>query len=167
MLELLFLKSMIFLILHSFYNKYAFEVTSVVSVDSMDCSPPGSSVHGILQARILEWAAFSYCRISFCLKDQTHASYVSHISRQVFYHQHHLGSPITSIYYFKLIFIGIQLLPMLSFYCIVCIECTAKSISGIFTYIRSLLEFLPVQVWISVVGPYAAVCCFCLRLVFL
>ena len=23
----------------------------------MDCSPPGSSVHGILQARILEWAA--------------------------------------------------------------------------------------------------------------
>ena len=25
--------------------------------DSMDCSPPGSSVHGILQARILEWAA--------------------------------------------------------------------------------------------------------------
>ena len=25
----------------------------------MDCSPPGSSVHGILQARILEWVAFS------------------------------------------------------------------------------------------------------------
>ena len=27
--------------------------------DPMDYSPPGSSVHGILQARILEWAAFS------------------------------------------------------------------------------------------------------------
>ena len=26
--------------------------------DPMDCSLPGSSVHGILQARILEWAAF-------------------------------------------------------------------------------------------------------------
>ena len=26
----------------------------------MDCSPPGSSVHGILQARILEWAAISF-----------------------------------------------------------------------------------------------------------
>ena len=26
--------------------------------DSVDCSPPGSSVHGILQARILEWVAF-------------------------------------------------------------------------------------------------------------
>ena len=27
--------------------------------DVMDCSPPGSSVHGILQARILEWVAIS------------------------------------------------------------------------------------------------------------
>ena len=30
--------------------------------DSMDCSPPGSSVHGILQARILEWVAVSFSR---------------------------------------------------------------------------------------------------------
>ena len=28
--------------------------------DSMDCSPPGSSVHGILQARRLEWDAISF-----------------------------------------------------------------------------------------------------------
>ena len=28
----------------------------------MDCSPPGSSVHGILQARILEWVAISSSR---------------------------------------------------------------------------------------------------------
>ena len=28
----------------------------------MDCSPPGSSVHGILQARIPEWVAIPYCR---------------------------------------------------------------------------------------------------------
>ena len=28
--------------------------------DSMDCSPPGSSVHGILQARILEWIAVPF-----------------------------------------------------------------------------------------------------------
>ena len=28
--------------------------------DTMDCSPPGSSVHGILQARILEWVAISF-----------------------------------------------------------------------------------------------------------
>ena len=30
--------------------------------DPVNCSPPGSSVHGILQARILEWAAISSCR---------------------------------------------------------------------------------------------------------
>ena len=28
--------------------------------DPMDCSPPGSSVHGVLQARILEWVAIPY-----------------------------------------------------------------------------------------------------------
>ena len=28
----------------------------------MDCSPPGSSIHGILQARILEWVAISFSR---------------------------------------------------------------------------------------------------------
>ena len=39
-------------------------VTSVVSTlcDPMDCSPPGSSVPGILQARILEWVAVSFSR---------------------------------------------------------------------------------------------------------
>ena len=28
--------------------------------DPVDCSPPGSSVHGILQARVLEWVAISF-----------------------------------------------------------------------------------------------------------
>ena len=28
----------------------------------MDCGPPGSSAHGILQARILEWVAISFSR---------------------------------------------------------------------------------------------------------
>ena len=28
--------------------------------DAMDCSPPGSSVHGILQARVLEWGAIAF-----------------------------------------------------------------------------------------------------------
>ena len=30
--------------------------------DPVDCSPPGSSVHGILQARVLEWAVISFSR---------------------------------------------------------------------------------------------------------
>ena len=32
---------------------------SIISCDSLDCNPPGSSLHGILQARILEWVANS------------------------------------------------------------------------------------------------------------
>ena len=39
--------------------------------DPMDCSPPGSSVHGILQERILEWVAMPSSRGSFQLRDQT------------------------------------------------------------------------------------------------
>ena len=38
--------------------------------DPVDCNPPGSSVHGIRQARILEWVAISSSRGSFLLMDQ-------------------------------------------------------------------------------------------------
>ena len=37
----------------------------------MDTSPPGSSVHGILQAKILEWVAISFSRGSSPPRDQT------------------------------------------------------------------------------------------------
>ena len=40
----------------------------------MHCSPPGSSVHGSSQARILEWAAISFSRGSSWPRDQTHVS---------------------------------------------------------------------------------------------
>ena len=39
--------------------------------DPMDCSPPGSSVHGIFQARILEWVAMPSSRGSFWPRDRT------------------------------------------------------------------------------------------------
>ena len=39
--------------------------------DPVDCSPPGSSVHGILQARILEWAVMPSSRGSSGPRDQT------------------------------------------------------------------------------------------------
>ena len=39
--------------------------------DPTNCSPPGSSVHGILQARILEWIAISFSRGSSWSRDQT------------------------------------------------------------------------------------------------
>ena len=44
--------------------------------DPMACSPPGSSIHGILQARILVWVASSYPRRSSSPRDQTYASCV-------------------------------------------------------------------------------------------
>ena len=40
----------------------------------MNYSPPGSSVHGILQARILEWVAIPFSRGSSQLRDRTHVS---------------------------------------------------------------------------------------------
>ena len=58
--------------------------------DPMDCSLPGSSVHGIFQARVLEWVAISFSRGSSWLRDQTQ---VSHIVGRHFYHRSHQGSP--------------------------------------------------------------------------
>ena len=42
----------------------------------MDYSLPGSSIHGILQVRILEWVAMPFSRGSSQPRDQTHVSYV-------------------------------------------------------------------------------------------
>ena len=54
--------------------------------DPMDCSPPVSSVHGILQARILEWVAMPSSRGSSQPRDRTRISDISCISRWVLYH---------------------------------------------------------------------------------
>ena len=45
----------------------------------MDCSPPGSSVHKIFQARILEWVAISFSRGSSRPRDQTHISHLLYL----------------------------------------------------------------------------------------
>ena len=45
--------------------------------DPVDCSPPGSSVHGILQARILEWVAISFSRESSQPRDRTQVSRIA------------------------------------------------------------------------------------------
>ena len=45
--------------------------------DPMDCGPPGSSVHGILQARRLEWAAISSSKGSSWPRDQTWISCIA------------------------------------------------------------------------------------------
>ena len=45
--------------------------------DPIDCSPSGSSVHGILQARRLEWVAMPSSRGSSRPRDRTHVSFIT------------------------------------------------------------------------------------------
>ena len=71
--------------------------------NSMDCSLPGSSVHRILQARILEWVVISSSRESSRPRDQIWVSFVSCIGRWLLYHWCHLERPILfhwSVYLF-------------------------------------------------------------------
>ena len=53
------------------------------SCDPINCSPPGSTVYGIFQARILKWVAIPFSRGSSWLRDWTH---ISCIGRQILYH---------------------------------------------------------------------------------
>ena len=53
-------------------KRWKLELTSLSRVrlcDPMDCSPPGSAVHGIFQARVLEWAAIAFSRGSSHLEE--------------------------------------------------------------------------------------------------
>ena len=51
----------------------------------MDCKLPASSVHGILQARILEWPSICFSRGFSQPKNWTHISYISCIGRRILY----------------------------------------------------------------------------------
>ena len=83
---------------------YTFESESEVAqlcptlCDPMDCSLPGSSVHGIFQATILEWAAISFSRGSSQPRDQTQ---VSRSVGRCFYHLSHQGSQKKKNYTFS------------------------------------------------------------------
>ena len=54
--------------------------------NAMDCSPPGYSVHGILQRRTMEWVPVSYSRGSSQSWNGTCVSCISCIARQILYH---------------------------------------------------------------------------------
>ena len=61
--------------------------------DPLDCSPPGSSVHGIFQAKMLEWVAISCSRGSCWPRGWTRIYCVSDTGRQILDHLWHLGNP--------------------------------------------------------------------------
>ena len=58
----------------------------LILCDSMNSNPPGSSVHGIVQARLLEWVAISSSRGSSLSRDRTRVSFVSCTARQILCH---------------------------------------------------------------------------------
>ena len=60
--------------------------------DLMDCNPPGFSVHGILQGRILGWVAMPSSRASSRYWREPMSHYVSCTGCWVLYHERHLGS---------------------------------------------------------------------------
>ena len=70
----------------TFYMELPSVLSCAVVSDSatpVDCSPPGSSVHGIFQTGILEWTAIFSSRGSSQLRDQT---LVSYIVKRILYH---------------------------------------------------------------------------------
>ena len=82
---------------HTHTSQSYFVVTVVYSLrsvwlfcDPMDCSPPGSSVYGISQARILEWVAISFSRRS---SQPGYWTCVSCIGRWILYTTEPLGQP--------------------------------------------------------------------------
>ena len=66
----------------------------LILCNPMDYKPPGSSVHWILQARILEWVATPFSRGVFLTQGSNTG--LSH-RRQVLYHLSHQGSPLLQV----------------------------------------------------------------------
>ena len=63
---------------YDWYVKVKVKLLSCVRLcDPVDHSPPGSSVHGILQARILEWVDISFSRGSSWPRDRTQVSHIA------------------------------------------------------------------------------------------
>ena len=60
----------------------------------IDCGLPGSSPHGVFQAKILEWIPVPYSRGSSRPEDQIRVSGISCIGRQILYHQCHLEAQV-------------------------------------------------------------------------
>ena len=91
------------------YGLYVFSVTKSCSTlcNPMDCSLPGSFVHGILQARILQWVCHLFSRGSSQPREWTHVSCISFLGRRILYRwatwealsiENHTGPPSLSMF---------------------------------------------------------------------
>ena len=72
--------------------------TRWIVAHQVNCSPPDSSVHGIFQARILEWVSTSFSKGSFWSRDWTHTFWVSCTAGR-FFTSEPLGKPCVFPFY--------------------------------------------------------------------
>ena len=80
-------------------RKWKWSRSVMIDCDPMDCSLPGSSVHGIFKARVLEWVAISFSRGSSQPRDQT---WVSQVVGRRFYCLSHQGTEwLIECFFFK------------------------------------------------------------------
>ena len=106
------------------------DVYSVKSLlDHIDCSPPGSSVYGIFQARVLEWVSISSSKRSSRPRDPTH---VSCIDRRVIYHWVTREAPLAFV---------------------ICTSCLCDSDVWVRLRITGLPQYIPNFSWIT--GDFA------------
>ena len=77
--------------MHKSKVKVLFAQLCLTLCNPREYRPPGSSIHGILRARILEWVAIPFSRGSFQTRDQTQ---VSCITGRFFYHLSHQGKQL-------------------------------------------------------------------------
>ena len=88
--------------------------------DPMDCSLPGSSIHGIFQAKVLEWVAIAFSRGSSQPRTRTH---ISCIGRQILYRLSCEGSTL-EFFFFILNYMN----------CLYVLEINSLSVANIFSH---------------------------------
>ena len=103
----------------------------------MDCSPPGSSVHGIFQARILAWAAVSSSRASSQPRDWSLISCVSCIGRRILGHCTTWGAPLVLMC--KLYFLSFYVVFLLSHF----VSLPSEQTIMVYTYVFIALRIVP------------------------
>ena len=113
----------------------------------MDCSPPGSLVHGILQARILEWVAMPSSRGSSWPRDQTHVSCGSCLAGR-FVTTEPPGKPLKQYKYMK-VFVHWNIIFDVEIEFEWRFGCTRLSFMSIFTCVPSFLNLIIVSNRIS------------------
>ena len=78
------------------FNQFESWVLTSNCVCSVTSNPPGSSVHGIFQTRLMEWSSISDAKGSSWPRDRTHVFCASCVGRQILYCLSHEGSPLIS-----------------------------------------------------------------------